>query len=62
MRRAHAWMQTNYKIDIGDKRYYYLYGLAVKVPLGTWALAVLALWNLPQLIVPAEVGRLTMTT
>jgi hypothetical protein len=24
---AHKWMQENYKIDIGIKRYYYLYGL-----------------------------------
>jgi len=27
MKRAHAWMKENYKIDIGPKRYYYLYGL-----------------------------------
>ncbi len=27
MKRAHAWMQENYKIDIGPKVYYYLYGL-----------------------------------
>ncbi len=27
MDRAHAWMQKNYQIDIGPKRYYYLYGL-----------------------------------
>jgi hypothetical protein len=27
MNRAHAWMRENYKIDIGPKRYYYLYGL-----------------------------------
>jgi hypothetical protein len=25
--RAHDWMAKNYKIDIGEKRYYYLYGL-----------------------------------
>jgi hypothetical protein len=25
--RAHAWMEKNYEIDIGIKRYYYLYGL-----------------------------------
>jgi hypothetical protein len=27
MQRAHAWMKENYKINIGAKRYYYLYGL-----------------------------------
>jgi hypothetical protein len=27
MRRAHAWMKENYRIDIGVKSYYYLYGL-----------------------------------
>ena len=27
MDRAHAWMKDNYKIDIGIKRYYYLYAL-----------------------------------
>ena len=27
MQRAHAWMKENYRIDIGVKRYYYLYGL-----------------------------------
>jgi hypothetical protein len=27
MTRAHGWMSKNYKVDIGDKRYYYLYGL-----------------------------------
>ncbi len=27
MNRAHAWMEKNYKIDIGVKRFYYLYGL-----------------------------------
>ena len=27
MGRAHKWMDENYKIDIGIKRYYYLYGL-----------------------------------
>ena len=27
MKRAHAWMKENYRIDIGVKRYYYLYGL-----------------------------------
>jgi Prenyltransferase and squalene oxidase repeat len=27
MGRAHDWMKENYKIDIGPKRYYYLYGL-----------------------------------
>jgi hypothetical protein len=27
MERAHAWMKENYRIDIGVKRYYYLYGL-----------------------------------
>jgi hypothetical protein len=27
MNRAHGWMEKNYKIDIGEKRYYYLYGL-----------------------------------
>jgi hypothetical protein len=27
MHRAHGWMEENYQIDIGPKRYYYLYGL-----------------------------------
>ncbi|MEX2310642.1 MAG: HEAT repeat domain-containing protein [Pirellulales bacterium] len=27
MKQAHAWMNENYQIDIGPKRYYYLYGL-----------------------------------
>jgi hypothetical protein len=27
MYRAHGWMKKNYQIDIGEKRYYYLYGL-----------------------------------
>jgi hypothetical protein len=27
MNKAHQWMEENYKIDIGIKRYYYLYGL-----------------------------------
>lgn len=27
MERAHGWMAENYRIDIGPKRYYYLYGL-----------------------------------
>jgi hypothetical protein len=27
MQRAHAWMNENYRIDIGPKCYYYLYGL-----------------------------------
>jgi hypothetical protein len=27
MGRAHGWMSENYRIDIGSKKYYYLYGL-----------------------------------
>jgi hypothetical protein len=27
MGRAHRWMTENYRVDIGSKRYYYLYGL-----------------------------------